>query len=95
MTQQEALTQALHEWECQGQPCTIMGSHQWRAAAILDAGFGVYIEEQRTQAATEERERLRAEVEALPKWDKRSVPGGFHVNRAAVLALLADPEDTP
>ena len=27
------------------------------AAAILDAGFGVYIEEQRTQAATEEPDR--------------------------------------
>jgi len=44
------------------------------------------------EAAAAERERLRKEVAALPKWDKRSVPGGFHVNRAAVLALLADPE---
>jgi hypothetical protein len=37
-----------------------------------------------------ERERLRAAVEGLPTWDKRSVPGGFHVSRSAVLALLAD-----
>ena len=31
---------------------------------------------------------LREQIKALPKWDKRSVPGGFHVNRAAVLALI-------
>jgi hypothetical protein len=31
---------------------------------------------------------IREAVEALPKWDKRSVPGGFHVNRAAVLAII-------
>ena len=31
---------------------------------------------------------LEAEVEGLPVWDKRSVPGGFHVNRAAVLAAI-------
>jgi hypothetical protein len=50
-TPQEALAQALHEWECQGQPCTIMGSHQASASAILNAGFGLFIEEQRTQVA--------------------------------------------
>ena len=44
------------------------------------------------RAAAAERERLRGEVAALPKWDKRSVPGGFHVNRAATLAILTDPE---
>lgn len=31
---------------------------------------------------------LRRQVAALPKWDKRSAPGGFHVNRADVLALI-------
>lgn len=35
-------------------------------------------------------DRLAAGVERLPKWDKRSVPGGFHVNRAAVLALIEE-----
>jgi hypothetical protein len=33
-------------------------------------------------------EALRAEIEALPRWDKRSVPGGFHVRLAAVLAII-------
>lgn len=34
------------------------------------------------------REALAVAVEGLPKWDKRSVPGGFHVSRAAVLDLI-------
>lgn len=44
------------------------------------------------EAAATERARIRALVEALPTWDKRSVPGGQHVNRAAVLSLL-EPTD--
>lgn len=38
-----------------------------------------------------ERARIRAAVEGLPTWDKRSVPGGFHVSRRAVLAII-EPE---
>jgi hypothetical protein len=33
-------------------------------------------------------DELEAAVRELPTWDKRTVPGGFHVNRAAVLALI-------
>jgi hypothetical protein len=29
-----------------------------------------------------------AQIAALPKWDKRTVPGGFHVNRQAVLDII-------
>jgi hypothetical protein len=33
-------------------------------------------------------DELEVAVRELPTWDKRTVPGGFHVNRAAVLALI-------
>ncbi len=33
---------------------------------------------------------IEARVAALPTWDKRSVPGGLHVNRAAVLAVVRE-----
>jgi hypothetical protein len=68
-----------------------MGSHQASASAILDAGFGVYIEEQRTQAATEERDRLRNVWDNWLEWaiDTGDTP---HV---VWRLLTADPEDTP
>ena len=31
---------------------------------------------------------VRQKIAALPKWDKRSVPGGFHINRADTLAII-------
>jgi hypothetical protein len=40
------------------------------------------------RAVEAERRRIREAVEGLPKWDKRSAPGGFHVNRADVLAII-------
>lgn len=40
------------------------------------------------EAVAAERARIAAAVRALPAWDKRSVPGGFHVKRAAVLAII-------
>ena len=102
MTPQEALAQALRAIDPPMSPDDFQAEAD--AAAILDAlpddGHGnrwVLTEEWRLydcdEVAQQERERLRAEVLALPKWGRRSVPGGFHVNRAAVLALLADPED--
>jgi hypothetical protein len=33
-------------------------------------------------------ERIREQVDLLPYWDKRSVPGGLHVNRNAVRTIL-------
>ena len=38
---------------------------------------------------------LREAVAALAKWDKRTVPGGFYVNRADVLALIDAALATP
>lgn len=37
--------------------------------------------------------RIIAAVERLPRWDKRTVPGGFHVNRAAVLDAIRAMDD--
>lgn len=52
----------------------------------IDAAIAAIEAEARAQALADVRRR----VEGLPTWDKRTVPGGFHVNRAAVLAAIEE-----
>lgn len=59
-------------------------------AALDEAARGYFAAHDDTIRRAE-RGRIRAGVEALTAWDKRSVPGGWHVSRAAVLDLLAEP----
>ena len=44
------------------------------------------------EAREAERDRIRAAVEGLPVWDKRSVPGGKHVHLKSVLAVIEGEE---
>ncbi len=56
-------------------------AHYADADRLIAAGVGVPAD-----LAT----RIEERVAALPTWDKRSVPGGLHVNRAAVLAIVRE-----
>jgi hypothetical protein len=50
--------------------------------------WSFHIDRRIEEAIAAERARIAAKVEGLPAWDKRSVPGGFHNSRAAVLAIV-------
>lgn len=43
----------------------------------------------RSETAPPDLAAARKAIEALPRWDKRSVPGGFHVRLSDVLNILA------
>lgn len=52
-------------------------------------------EEAIAEAIAQDHELIKSAVRRLRGWDKRSVPGGIHVNRRAVLNAIDHPEWVP
>ena len=57
------------------------GGRVWLCTGCANAG-------KPRKAVAAERARIVARVKVLPRWDKRTVPGGFHILLAAVLRII-------